>query len=253
MEMSVEIENKSEVYRRVRERLEHVELIFDLRHHYCDINYIQNIGSNGWTHPWRYFDALMYYLLITCFDMLGQSSEWVDFSKWLESKKKKAERQEAMATLQSDVDPLTITKHFNKKYQSIYGVRTSFHRFVSEVLTQDERAELYSSIQIVRGVKDGEPNTSYPALGYIVDEGEKLEFLFNLRNRFTHAAVTMGSPVAGVYREAYDPFEIGGTLLKGHVEIHREERKGEWVIYQVRDWPYLLQRLVTSALTRCGG
>lgn len=241
---------EDEVCKLVHQRLEHVELIFELRHHFNDVQRIQSVGENGWTHPWRYFDAMMYYLLLTCFDLLGQPAEWVPFSEWLVSKKKNDERQTAVASLQLDAGPIAIAQHLNIVYQSIYGVKTSFHSFVRIVLTDEERAELFHNIQIVRGKKDGEPNTSYPALGYITDEGKKLDFLFSLRNKFTHSAVTMGSPNAGVFQGSYDPIEIDGKLMKGYVEIHRETKNGEWVIYQVRDWPFVLQRLVSIALAR---
>lgn len=230
-------------------RLEQVDMIFELRHHYCDIRLIKYVGKNGWTHPWKYFDALMYYLLLTCFDVLGQPSEWVSFSEWLASGKKAEEREVVVNSIQSSLPPIEITRHFNSKYQEIYGVKTSFNNFILKILTDEERTDLYSNIQIVRGRMDGDPNISYPALGYINEE-KKLDFLFNLRNKFTHSAVIMGSPNAGVSSQAYDAIIINGKPKKGYVEIYRETKNGEWLIYYVRDWPFLLKRLVEAALAR---
>mgnify|MGYP001773322631 CR=1 FL=1 len=158
----------------VLNRLEHVDMIFELRHQYCDARLIQNIGENGWTHPWRYFDALMHYLLLTCFDLLGQPSEWVPFSEWLISSKKASEREVVVSSVQTGSNPIEISRHFNDAYQAAYGVRTSFNNFVLKILTDEERAELYFNIQIVRGVMGGDPNTSYPGLGYIDAERKNL-------------------------------------------------------------------------------
>lgn len=240
--------DNSEVCTLIRERLEHVELVFDLRHHYHNMELVQWVGENGWTHPWRYFDALMYYLLLTCFDLLGQPADWVPFSIWLESRKKAGERNAAVAKIPASLDAVAIAKHLNTAYQSIYGVKNSFYHFVQHVLTDEERNELYLSIQIARGRQGGDPNTSYPALGYIEGEKEKLDWLFSLRNKFTHSAVTMGNPGAGIFPQSYDATIIDGKPMKGYLEIHRESKSGEWVIYQVRDWPFVLQRLIRAVL-----
>ncbi|WP_152598808.1 hypothetical protein [Janthinobacterium sp. RA13] len=239
-----------DVSQRIRQRLEHVEMIFNLHHQFRDIKLVQHVGDNGWTHPWRYFDALMYYLLLTCFDLLGQPAEWVSFSEWLESSKKIAERKLAVASIPEGSDPITVTQHINRVYQNIYGVKNSFYNFISNVLTDAERTELYFNIEIVRGRKDGDPHTSYPALGYVNDDKKKLEFLYNLRNKFTHSAVTMGSPNAGISPHAYKGIEENGKILRGYVEIYREAKKNEWLIYQVRDWPFVLHRIILAALTR---
>lgn len=239
-----------EVFRLIRERLEHVDLVFALRHHYNNIELVQDVGENGWTHPWRYFDALMYYLLLTCFDLLGQPADWMSFSTWLESRKKAEERNAAIANIHAGSDAVAIAKHLNLAYQSLYGVKNSFYHFVRDVLTDEERKELYFSIQIVRGQKGGDPNTIYPALGYIEDDKAKLDWLFTLRNKFTHSAITMGNPGAGIFPQLYDALIVNGKPGKGYLEIHRESMNNEWVIYQVRDWPFALQRLIQAALAR---
>lgn len=60
----------------------------------------------------------------------------------------------------------------------------------------------------------------------------------------------MGSAIAGVFPQAYEPIVIDGKPKKGYVEIHREAKNGEWLIYQVRDWPFVLKRLVKAVLAR---
>jgi len=241
---------KNDSRQMILNRLDHVNLIYNLRHQYCDRRLIQDLGEWGWTHPWRYFDALMYYLLLTCFDLLGQSPEWVSFSEWLESKRKAVEREEAVRSIPDGSNPVDIARHLNSRYEASYGVRMSFNRFILDILTDEERAKLYCSIQIVQGRMGGDPNTSYPALGYVVDEKSKREFLFNLRNKFTHNAVIMGSSAGGISPVVYEGIAIDGKLENVYTEIHRESKNGEWLIYTVRDWPFVLKSLVESALAR---
>jgi hypothetical protein len=159
----------------------------------------------------------------------------------------------ACSSIPSGADPVVVAQHLNASYQKIYGVKRSFHNFVLDKLTDDERAELYKNIQIVRAQRGGDPNTCYPSLGYIDDDKKKLDFMFSLRNKFTHSAVTMGSPNAGVSPIAYTAFEEDGKLLKGYVEIHREKNDDEWLVYQVRDWPFVLHRLIVAVLIRREG
>lgn len=242
--------NDDEVSVLIRERLEHVSLIFDLRHHFNNPELVVDVDGKGWTHPWRYFDALMYYLLLTCFDLLGQPAEWVPFSEWLNSSKKTAERQAAVDIIPPNADPVEITKNLNKIYQSTYGVKTSFNNFVLNTLTKSERENLYFSIKINREKKNDDPNGSNINLGEIDNEKKKLDFLFGLRNKFTHSAITMGSSAAGLFPQTYDAIEIDGKMKKGYIEIHREAKNDEWLAYSVRDWPFVLQRLIESALER---
>lgn len=234
----------------VKNRLEHVDLIFDLRKKYFNPRLIKYVGANGWTHPWVYFDALMYYLLLTCFDLLGQNPEWVSLSEWLTSKKKTGEREAVECTIGNDASPQSIAQIFFEAYQRMYGVRSAFNHFILNLLTEDERSELFHNLEIVRGRMGGDPNTSYPALGYVEDESKKVDFLFRLRNKFTHSAVIMGSPAAGVFPDFYEPLVFDGKPMKRYSEIYREEKGGEWLIYQVCDWPFLLVRLITAVLDR---
>lgn len=241
---------ENDICKLVRDRLEHVDLIFELRHHYNRMELVTDVGENGWTHPWRYFDALMYYLLLTCFDLLGQPTDWVAFSTWLESGKNKSERDTAVATLPLEADPIATAKHLNDCYQKLYGVKNSFYSFVLKSLTDGERTELYRNIEIIRGQVGGDPNTMYPALGEITDERAKLDWLFSLRNKFTHGAVAMGSPSAGIFHQTYDAMIIDGVPKKGYIAIHHEIKCDERLTYQVRDWPYVLQRIIKAALIR---
>lgn len=234
----------------IRERLEHVNLIFELRHHFNDRKLVKSVGDSGWNHPWIYFDASMNYLLLTCFDLLGQPAEWVPFSEWLNSSKKTAERKAAVDTIPSNASPVEITKNLNNEYQSIYGVKTSFNNFILNILTQAERVELFFSIKINKLKKVDDPGMPHTALDDINDEKKKRDFLYSIRNKFTHSAVTMGSPAAGIFPKMYDPVEIDGKMMKGYIGIYHEDKNDESLSYSVRDWPFVLKRLIESALER---
>lgn len=62
-------------------------------------------GSEGYTvdeanntvhHPRHEREALVVYLLLTCFDLLGQSRPYMTFYEWLSSKKMKSLRRRRM-------------------------------------------------------------------------------------------------------------------------------------------------------------
>lgn len=243
-------DSKDETLKLVRDRLEFVDIIFGLHKQFIDHSMVQMIGEHGWTHPWRYFDALMNYLLLTCFDRLGQSTDWVSFSEWLSSGRKHEERAQAEKTITPGASPVEIAKHFASAYQIAYGVKSSFNNFILTVLTEDERHELLKSIQIVRAEIHNNVHEARPALGYIEGEKKKCDALFQLRNVFTHRAVNIGSPGGGVYKDIYEPTIINGLPMKGYIEVLRQEKGSEWIIYQVRDWPFVLIRCIKAALLR---
>jgi hypothetical protein len=84
-QMTASPPKSDDTLRLVEERLEFVEIISRLNEQFLDPSLIRKVGEKGWTHPWKYFDALRNYLLLTCFDLLGQPSEFKDFQSWLQS------------------------------------------------------------------------------------------------------------------------------------------------------------------------
>jgi hypothetical protein len=232
------------------DRLRLVNYILGLHANFSGMEKVEMIGKNGWTHPWRYFDALMNYLVLTCFDLLGQPAEWIPFSEWLESSKKKGERDAALASLAAEASPIEIAKHLNSAYQLIYGVKNSFNKFVLDMLNDAERENLYHSIYIITAKRHDNPLVSLQSDGEITEEKKKWEALFKLRNNFTHSAINIGSPGGGLSKDYYEPFIYDGVPQKSYQEIWRDVKKEKVIIYHVADWPFVPIRCIEGVLSR---
>jgi hypothetical protein len=89
----------------------------------------------------------------------------------------------ALASVSADSDYFQTTITLYKFYNDRYGVRSSFFRFLHEVLPKDQRDILLSSIEI----KSLE-NPPYIGENTSSDEAEKEKYLFKLRNDYTHKA-----------------------------------------------------------------
>jgi hypothetical protein len=74
-------------------------------------------------------DPLVTYLYLTCFDRLGQPADWLDFGAWMESSRHKAERDAILQQVQSQGLEDGI-RFVHREYNSLYGVRSSFSRFL---------------------------------------------------------------------------------------------------------------------------
>ncbi len=78
------------------------------------------------------------------------------------------------------------------EYQKIYGVKTSFYRFIDEILMEEAREQLLLSVRIEQK-KEGSV--------FIDDAIKKKAFLYESRNLFTHHLIPTGSPARGVWPE----------------------------------------------------
>ncbi len=153
-----------------------------------NINNIKKIIKN----PRYEREALVNYLLLTCFDRLGQECGFTTFQDWLKSKKLEhvCERQQVLKNLKATMTPLDSAIALADQYQSLYGVRNSFYRGI-ESLPKEQEKKLLDSISIgfdpIYGTLG--PNTSTPSYSLNDDFQErklKLKYLYNKRNRFTH-------------------------------------------------------------------
>lgn len=123
------------------------------------------------------YPQLITYLRLTCFDQLGQPGNWMIFSDWLTSKKKKVEREQVVKNI-ANSDNLEFTKNLFLKYQEIYGVKNSFFNFLSSVISQHTKAELLNLIRIK--IYNGKN------IGRDATDKDKEDYLFKIRNDFTH-------------------------------------------------------------------
>lgn len=185
-------------------------------------------GPTWWDHSYVEHDGLVIYLLLTCFDILGQDRAFMDFGSWLHS-------EMAATALRQDespaAPPLVKAHSLFMEYSKQFGVRRSFYRFANEQLRQESRATLLGSIRAYVGGTIQE-----------VDERTKLDFLFGIRNTFTHRG---GSD--GLYNRALMPQRVH---IKRAKELAGWERLSNWnkLTMHVRKWPFVLFEVLAEQL-----
>ena len=141
------------------------------------------------------YPGLRTYLLLTCFDQLGQD-EWQFFPNWLNAKKAKirTERGEILRLANLEENILDAAGNANAKfiasvykgYNNIYGVKKSFINFLREVLPKDQRARLLNKIEIETYIVDN-GGLNLIGLGSYED---KEKWLYQTRNDYTHNLLT---------------------------------------------------------------
>lgn len=165
------------------------------------------------------YPQLIEYLRLTCFDQLGQPSNWMTFDNWLNSKKKAPERQKILCRIQA-TDKIEFSKLLFKNYQGVYGVKNSFFRFLNEILPLDNRLHLLSKIKYRIQIE------AIPTLQ--IKEAsiqDKANYLFSIRNNYTHNTYAKG-PIRNSQSEKASDWEFRETLYKGKeshwISTHRE-------------------------------
>jgi hypothetical protein len=229
--------------RLIEERLEFVDLITGLHQHFQGRSGVRYTPDGGWTHQWLYFDSLRNYLLLTCFDLLGQPADYKDFGAWLRASSTEGERKMAIQSLNSDAEFLENVAQIFDWYLEMYGNRKSIDRFIDEILPVDLRGELFASIWI-REIDVAENRQ----LRVIEDISLKRRFLYEIRNAYTHSATNTGSAAGGLFDDSGTPIAIHGELKYGYQPIRWEDKKGIRLQYSVRRWPQLLKEIVCVGL-----
>jgi len=128
-----------------------------------------------------FYPQLITYLRLTCFDQLGQPIKWSNFENWLKSKKQKtkSEREEILKTLNGET-PIESSVRLFSGYQKIYGNKNSFFNFLNNVIPNNQKEKLLASIRIRTY------NETRLFKGREVKESDKLNYLYKIRNDFTH-------------------------------------------------------------------
>jgi hypothetical protein len=185
-------------------------------------------------------DSLINYLLLTCFDVLGQQAPFVDFKKWLQSKKLSDERQQALSTLAPNQMALDVTEALFDWYSCRYSVTKGFYRFIDEVITAGAKEALLASVAVVRVPQVEDPDQLVSM---------KKKFLYDLRNQFTHGAVTpttVSRMDDGARLEIVDVNEGGHrTRIPFRQALGKIDQEGS---YFVADWPFVLYETVAGAV-----
>lgn len=231
----------------VKERIALVNKLTSVREAFRGNQLIEHSDKdNTWTHPYKHYAALRNYLLLTCFDILGQTEDYIDFFSWLQSKKLKEERDNIIKKCEGTDFVLNMTTVY-KEYNSIYGVSNSFHRFIYQVLSDENRNKLFHSIDIQkRSVSEGKP------IEINVTEKMKADFLYLIRNSFTHKGKALASPSGGVYfpldeeKPFFDP-ELKKEMW-GYFWIYSEVNEKYRKDYSVRKWPSLLVEIIEDTI-----
>ena len=184
--------------------------------------------------------SLISYLLLTCFDILGQPANWLDFGSWLNTKKTSycVEQDEVLKDIEKkSLDPISITKAFYSYYCKKYGTKNSFFSFLHEILPRDSRRILLCSFSISE-------LDNPPSLGnrrFWTDK-EKERYLFIFRNKYTHRAEF----IEGICREILDRPSDNITIL-GAIEQNFEAHK--WFSVDViESWPSPIKEAVKAGL-----
>lgn len=220
---SKEVENsKIKVIIAVIERLELIEIFAERE---------LNVRLLG------FYQSLVVYHLLTCFDLLGQPDNWIDFMNWHISTNKISEKKDARSRFNFWDNFETKVKKYYDFYIYKYGVRKSFVRFINEVIPDSTREELFNSIRIS---VNGMPN---PSIRIKEDSNQtvKMNFLSDLRNKYTHSAIF----IPGFHQD----FRMPGTksLFTNFTETINAT---SWVTISVRDWPDALKKVVKIGLAQ---
>lgn len=185
----------------------------------------------------HHYEALIIYLMLTCFDRLGQPARWRHFGAWLEAHDCKGERERILSQMSTARDPIGDSLVLYRGWTDLYGTSSSFYRFIRHVLPVGARAALLDSIDIYR-------NTTPPIIrGLPVDDRRKEIWLMRLRNEYTHKAQFLrGIPRSGGFLE----------LFKPDVWVAREQRfeANEWTSVSLRGWPEVLIETIHIGLSQ---
>lgn len=181
-------------------------------------------------------EPLVIYLLLTCFDKLGQPEKWVNYNEWLTSEGCKGERKSAKIDFDSSDGKVCEAKFFYDYYNKIYSARSAFFRFLREVLPNKSKEELMSCIEInIYTLRtERELISSY-------EVRKKEEFLYQMRNDYTHKVQFLPDQV------------ITGMQLPGNPPIWKifyqdiilEKRK---IKVSFTNWPQILESIILDGL-----
>jgi len=186
------------------------------------------------------WQSLYAYLALTCFDKLGQPSEWIDFRTWLTQGcgEVRLDRERAASEVQQ-MPPTQAAEQLFAAYNGKYGVRSSFRSFITNVLNPSDRRAL---LDCVRADWDDRPQVASEN-----SDRRRAEYLYSIRNEYMHDLffTSDAPPVEQVRRldpkGQWDGFFMQRQYLDG---------RGRVITPMVRDWPMVLSRSVQRGLAR---
>lgn len=204
------------------------------------LDLITVLGGAG-PELWLHYRSLVAYLYLTCFDLMGQDVEWIEFPAWLSSKARRHvdERTSAVATISPGADSVEVAQHLHTAYNATYSVRQGFRRFITEILPADMRRALMASIVAER--RGAAPLSTENDPPIVLSENRRIDWLFSQRNQYTHRATY----IPGLH-DLMIPTDMRGdedTWCMG------EDRTETTITeYSVRRWPKILDECVRAGL-----
>lgn len=227
-------------------------------------------GRNGydfgsekwWFHPRHEREALVVYLLLTCFDRLGQLKRYISFANWLKSTKAVyvTERNRVLTSLSSSLSPVETAYKLNEAYQDIYGVKNSFCQGILN-LSEEVKEQFLKSVSLTFNPEFGMHGTNVSTPSFPLEDKKKelelkLKYLYNKRNSFTHRLEQYHSssiPIASEH--VVQNGSSWGAIFKDsrlfYMGVHQEHEKlqsGGANVYTVSDWPFILFETLYSSI-----
>jgi len=184
----------------------------------------------------HHYMPLMVYLYLTCFDRLGQPSDWMDFGSWLKSNDKKMEREQLLLKrLDNQIEKAAA---LYDGYNTLYGASTSFYRFLDEIIPNHIRQELLDSMRIE--ILDNPPNLGNNRQA---DNNAKERFLYKLRNDYTHKAQFIPGITRTIWPEG--TFDSNSWMM-----VQQSIEQSSWNTVHVRNWPETIEEVVRIGLAK---
>lgn len=243
---------KPEQIELVESRILLINQLIEAKEHFRGREKVINLPERYWTHPYKDYDALRVYLALTCFDILGQPNDWIDFNSWLRSKKLSKERN-AIITKNYSENYSEFILAVNNDYNKIYGVKNSFYKFIREILSEDNRQKLLDSIRTSKQITPRIIKPTGTTIGTVreiklpVEIKEK--FLFEIRNSFTHKGISIGNPAGGIFDVEKPIFWPNDSTPKwGFSGIHKKTINGDIISFSVKKWPFVLIEIIEDTI-----
>lgn len=223
--------------------------------------------ANSTVHHSRHErEAVVNYLLLTCFDLLGQAHKHLTFNDWIISTKPHILEQHKSALEGLDVQTIGIiesTRVLLNHYNRLYGATKAFFAGING-LPAKARTHLLNSVSAARrdpeSLKPENKNTSYPPLPIDDKDQEaieklKIKMLYSLRNAFTHdlaqmhfSSNPMMAQVVNKNRPNTKGASWGVSIFENKVLINTHQVYEKKYVYDLRDWPFVLFEVLYAAI-----
>lgn len=215
-------------------------------------------NKDWWRHKRHEREALVIYLLLTCFDKLGQERRFLTHQDWLNSKQDEHvnQKNEVINELPPNASSIAIAQAFTDEYQKLFGIKNNFYGGI-ESLPDSQREKLLASIDIkfIDKYEQCTKNQSLPSAPLddpALEERLKFQFIYSKRNQFTHQLIQYyqgSTPLAAEnssepsWQAIVDNEEI--QYLYAHQDI---VKKGKGAYVYSTYWPFALFEILHSAI-----